>query len=47
MERSCELLYWVKFRQFIHHDKKTDTYRFDPEFPKKARISFEKWLKKA
>lgn len=47
MERYTELLYWVKFRQFIHYDKKNDKYYYDSELPERARKSFEDWLKQS
>lgn len=45
MERNTELLYWLKYRNYIHYDEKTDTYRYDPELPERARKSFEEWKK--
>ena len=43
MERYTELLYWVKFRQYIHFDEKTGKVTYDPELPERARISYEMW----
>lgn len=45
MERYTELLYWRQYKQFIHYDKKKNSYYYDPELPERARKSFEKWLK--
>ena len=45
MERYTELLYWHKYRQFIHYNEETNTYYFDPELPERAKKSFEAWLK--
>ena len=44
MERSTELLYWHKYRDCIHYDKKTDTYYYDPDISERAKKSFEAWL---
>lgn len=45
MERYTELLYWCDYDQYIHYDKNTDTYSYDPDMPKRARKSHEMWLK--
>ena len=45
MTTSRERMYWMKYKQYIHYDKKTNKYSYDPEMPAKAKLSFEKWLK--
>lgn len=45
MERYTELLYWLKFKQYIHYDKSRDEYHYDSELPERAKKSFENWLK--
>ena len=44
MKRYSELLYWVKYRQYIHYKEEDDTYYYDPELPERAKKSFEAWL---
>lgn len=45
MKNNTEILYWVKYRQYIHYDEKTNTYHYDPELPERARRSHEEWRK--
>lgn len=45
MKRYSDILYWVKYRDMIHYDEKTDTVSYDPDLPERARISYEMWLK--
>ena len=45
MKRYTELLYWLDYKQYIHYDKNTRAYYYDPELPERARMSFEMWLK--
>lgn len=47
MRRSSELLYWMDYKQYIHYNKKTDSYYYDSGLPERARKSFEAWLKQA
>lgn len=44
MKRYSELLYWTKYRDFIHYNEKTNSYFYDKELPERAKQSFEKWL---
>lgn len=44
MERYTELLYWHKYRDYIHYDESTDSYYYDQELPERAKKSFEAWL---
>ena len=45
MERNTELLYWVKFRDLIYYDEKTDTFSYDSKLPERAKKSHEDCLK--
>lgn len=45
MERYTELLYWKKYKQYIHYNEKEKSYYYDPELPERAKRSFEAWLK--
>lgn len=42
---SSELLYWTKYRQYIHYDNQTGKYNFDIQLPARALVSFGCWKK--
>ena len=45
MERNTELLYWVKYRQYIHYNEESDSFSYDSELPERAKKSHDDWLK--
>lgn len=45
MQKSCETLYWRKFKDCFKDNPKTGGVDIDPATPKRAVASFKRWVK--